>query len=447
MRTLLRAIATLLILSFAASAGTAAARNVILMIGDGMGPSHIRAAQLYSSRAQNRELHMIEVMQQGHTAYLVNDTTDALVTESAAAATQIACGVKVPARAVGMGTDGKTPCRTILELAREHGMATGLVTNSGLTDATPAAFSAHVEDRGDEPAVAKQQIGTGIEMLLGGRRRYFLPPSTGGVRKDGRDLLQEARANRYQVVQTAAELKRSAGAKVLGLFSMGNMALEIDRANTEEPSLAEMTTVALRALSENPRGFFAMIEGGRIDHAAHANDATATVRDVVAFDEAVGVALEFLRRNADTLLIVTADHETGGMALIGDGSGGGIDFAAMAKTRVSIETFPRELVGDLAPARLRAAAREQLGLELRDEDASQIAREIRRSDISRGYIRTPRSLISLLQRHLGVGWATQGHTASPVFAFGMGPGSEHLVGYRHNTDLFRIMREALESQR
>ena len=450
MRAKLRAVTTLLILSlaFAAAAASAApARNVILMIGDGMGPSHIRAAQLYSLRVLKRELRMMEVMQGGRTAYLVNDTADAVVTESAAAATQIACGVKAPARAVGMVADGKTRCRTILELAREHGMATGLVTTSGLTDATPAAFSAHVENRDDEITVAIQQIGSGIEVLFGGRRRDFLPQSAGGVRKDGRNLLQEARASRYQVLQTAAELKRSAGAKVLGLFSMGNMALEIDRARSAEPSLAEMTTAALRALSENPRGFFAMIEGGRIDHAAHANDAAAVIREVIAFDEAVGVALEFLRRNADTLLIVTADHETGGMALIGDGSGGGINFAAMANSRGSIEALLRELAVDPAPARVRSAAREQLGLELDARDANLLAEEIRRSDGSRGYIPTPRSLISLLQRHQGVGWATQGHTASPVFAFGMGPGSERLAGYRHNTELYYIMREALQSGR
>jgi len=450
MQALLRTMRALFILSFAvatAAANAAPARNIILMIGDGMGPSHIRAAQLYSLQVLKRELRMMEIMREGRTAYVVNDTADAIVTESAAAATQIACGVKVPARAVGMGSDGKTPCRTILEFAREGGMATGVVTTSGLTDATPAAFSAHVENRDDEIAIATQQVGSGIDVLFGGRRRFFLPPTAGGVRKDGRDLLREARTSGYEVVQAAAELKRAAGAKVLGLFNTGNMGFEIDRAGSGEPSLAEMTTTALRALSQNPRGFFAMIEGGRIDHAAHANDAAAAIREVVAFDEAVGVALEFVRRNADTLVIVTADHETGGMALIGDGSGRGIDFAAMAKTRASIETLLRELAVDPAPARVRTAAREQLGLELDARDAGQLAEEIRRSDNSRGYIPTPPSLVRLLRRHLGVGWATQGHSASPVFAFGMGPGSERIVGYRHNTELFYIMREALQFSR
>ncbi|MEW6335614.1 MAG: alkaline phosphatase, partial [Thermodesulfobacteriota bacterium] len=121
------------------SASAAQARNVILLIGDGMGPSQFGAAWLYSNRILGRELRMVEVMKEGRTAYLVNDTADAIVTESAAAATQIACGVKVPARAVGMGADGRTPCKTILELARSSGRVAGLVTTSGITDATPAS--------------------------------------------------------------------------------------------------------------------------------------------------------------------------------------------------------------------------------------------------------------------------------------------------------------------
>jgi alkaline phosphatase len=142
------------------SSVAAGAKNVILMIGDGMGPSHFGAAWLYSNRVLGKELRMVEVMKSGRTAYLVNDTADAIVTESAAAATQIACGVKVPARAVGMATDGKTPCKTVLELAKEKGLATGLVTTSGITDATPAAFAAHVEHRSDEATVAVQELQT-----------------------------------------------------------------------------------------------------------------------------------------------------------------------------------------------------------------------------------------------------------------------------------------------
>jgi len=293
------------------------AKNVILLIGDGMGPSQFGAAWIYSNRVLNRDLRMSELMKKGRTAYLVNDTADAIVTESAAAAGQIATGQRMTARALSMAADGKTPIKTILEMVKEKKLATGLVTTSGITDATPAAFATHVAHRSNEESVADQELKFGVDVLMGGRKQFFLPESAGGKRKDGRNLLEEAQKTGYTVAGTAEELKAAPTGKVLGLFNMGNMSFEIDRAATQEPSLAEMTRKTLQILSKNKSGFFAMIEGGRIDHAAHRNDAPATIRDTLAFDEAVGVAMDFVKKNPATLLIVTADHETGGMALIG----------------------------------------------------------------------------------------------------------------------------------
>ncbi len=426
----------------------AQARNILLMIGDGMGPTHVGAAWLYSNRILGKELQMVEVMQSGRTAYLVNDTADAIVTESAAAATQIACGVRVPARAVGMGPDGKTPCKTILELARDKGMLTGLVTTSGITDATPAAFAAHVPHRSDEASVAAQQLTLGVDVLLGGRKQFFLPEAAGGKRKDGRNLVEEARRAGYAVVGTAGELRQAGGPKILGLFSMGNMAYEIDRVRTAEPSLAEMTAKTLEVLSKSPKGFFAMIEGGRIDHAAHRNDAAATIRDTLAFDEAVGVALKFQRKNPDTLLIVTADHETGGMALIGHSKESkeyvGIDLAAIQKAQASFELILDELGKNPTPEKVRDAVKKHLALEITEEEAKVVADDtIRKLDPKNYSYATLHSLAFVLRPYLRVGWGSQTHTASPLFAFGTGPGSEELVGFRHNTELFRIMRAAL----
>ena len=418
-------------------------RNIILMIGDGMGPSHIGAAMLYSTGELGRNLRMVELMNSGRTAYLANDTADAIVTESAAAATQIACGVKVPARVVGMGPDGRTPCLSILEIARQRGMATGLVTTSGITDATPAAFSAHVETRSDETAIAAQQLGLGVDVLLGGARRFFLPESAGGSRSDGRNLVEEARRAGYALARNASELARLRSAKILGLFSMGTMAFEIDRALSTEPSLGEMTAKALDVLSQNSRGLFVMIEAGRIDHAAHGNDLAAVVRDMLAFDEAIGVALEFQRKHPDTLIIVTADHETGGLALTGMGGGKGINFPAIRNTRSSLDAILGYIGESPTAAKVRSVAASHLALALSDEEAQLVASELHRKDAAQPPVSTSRTLMSLLQRHLGASWATRGHTASPVFAFGSGAGAEAISGFRHNTELFRIMRDAL----
>ena len=437
-----------LLLPWSALAGQA--KNIILLIGDGMGPSQFGAAWLYSNRILGKELRMVELMKDGMTAYIVNDTADAIVTESAAAATQIACGVRVPARAAGMGTDGKTPCTTILESAKAGGKVTGLVTTSGITDATPASFAAHVPHRSDESSVAAQELSLGVDVLMGGRKQFFLPEtSAGGMRKDGRNLMDEARAAGYTVVGTADELKQAPNGKILGLFNMGNMSFEIDRARTQEPSLAEMTVKTLQVLSQSPKGFFAMIEGGRIDHAAHRNDAAATIKDTVAFDDAVGVALDFARRTPGTLLIVTADHETGGMALIGHSKDSkeyvGIDLKAIQKIQLSFDPLIEMIGKNPTPEKVKEVVKQQLAIELTDDEAKTVANDnLRKLDPANYSYVTSHSLAFVLRPYLRVGWGSQTHTASPLFAFGTGPGSERIKGFLHNTELFTIMKAALE---
>jgi len=425
------------------------AKNVILLVGDGFGPSHFWATSLYSTRILQKDLRMVEVMKAGRTAYLVNDTADAIVTESAAAAGQIATGKRMTARALSMAADGKTPVQTVLEIVKARGVATGLVTTSGITDATPGAFAAHVAHRSDETSVADQQLKLGVDVLMGGRKQFFLPEISAGKRKDDRNLLNEAEAAGYTVVGDAEELKAATGPKILGLFSMGNMAYEIDRRNTQEPSLAEMTAKTLEALSRNPKGFFAMIEGGRIDHAAHRNDAAGVIHDTLAFDAAVGVALDFARKNPDTLLIVTADHETGGMALIGHSKTSkeyaGMDLAAIQKITASFEVISGEFGKNPTPQKIQKVVKDYMDIQITDDEAKTVANDtIRKLDPANYSYPYLHSLAFVLRPYLRVGWGSQTHTASPLYAFGIGPGSEKLTGLVHNTQLFDIMKAALE---
>jgi alkaline phosphatase len=433
----------------ATDASSGKAKNVILLIGDGMGPSHFGAAWLYSNRVLKKDLQMVQVMNAGRTAYLVNDTADAIVTESAAAAGQIATGRKMTARAISMAADGKTPVTTVMEMVKVKGLGTGLVTTSGITDATPAAFAAHVPHRSDEASVAEQELKLGVDVLMGGRKQFFLPEVSAGKRKDGRNLLDEARAAGYAVVGDAEALKAAQGGKILGLFNMGNMVYEIDRKATMEPSLAEMTAKTLDVLSRNPKGFFAMIEGGRIDHAAHRNDAAGTILDTLAFDEAVGVAREFARKNPDTLVIVTADHETAGMALIGHSRDSkeyiGIDLAAVQKVTASFEVIAGDLGKSPTPQKVQQVVKEYLGIQITEDEAKTVANDtIRKLDPANYSYPYLHSLAFVLRPYLRVGWGSQTHTASPLWAFGMGPGSARLTGLLHNTQLFDIMKTAME---
>jgi len=434
------------LLSFGVFAGEA--KNVILLIGDGMGMGQIGTTLLYSRTMLGRDLRMVELMKPGRTAIVLNDTADAMVTESAAAAGQIATGKRMLAGAISMAEDGKTPLRTLLEIAQDQGKAVGLVTTSGITDATPAAFAAHLAKRSDEASAAEQELQHRADVLMGGRRQFFLPESAGGKRKDGRDLVAEARAAGYAYATTAEEMQGVGQTPLLGLFNSGNMSFELDRARTQEPSLAAMTVKTLQLLSASKKGFFAMIEGGRIDHAAHRNDAAATIRDTLAFDEAVGVAIDFAKAHRGTLVLVTADHETGGMAVIGHSKTSkdyvGADFKAIERIDASFEVVLKELGAKPTPERIRDAVKQHFAIDLTDAEVETVARDTLKSlDPANYNYDLLHSLAFVLRPYLRVAFVTQTHTAAPLALFGTGPGSERVGGLMHNTEIFGLIRDAM----
>ncbi len=429
------------ILSFAGQA-----KNIILMIGDGMGPAHIQVTWLYATRQLGKNLVMTEVMDNGRTAYMVNDTADSTVTESAAAATQMATGVKVLAKSIGIGPDGKV-LKTILEMAKDKGKATGLVTTSKITDATPAAFVAHVEHRSDEMRIADQLVKSGVNILFGGGKDFFVPESEKGKRKDGKNLLIEAKGNRYAVAETAEEMKSAQGDKILGIFNQGFMNFEIDRKGSTEPSLAEMTAKALGVLGKKEQGFFLMVEGGRIDHAAHYYDIGSVISDTLAFDEAVKVAYDFQKANPDTLLIITADHETGGLVVLPytptSKEYEGINLEAISKIKASFLKRNMELGNNPSPEKIKEVMKKYYDIDL-TEDQVKIIQEnpIKKLDPRHFAKYGDAGIASVLRLHHRIGWATDSHTANPLFLWGIGRGSDKIKGWRHNTDLFRIMKEA-----
>jgi len=429
------------ILSFAGQA-----KNVILMIGDGMGPAHIQITWLYATRQVGKNLVMTEVMDNGRTAYMVNDTADSTVTESAAAATQMAAGVKVLAKSIGIGPDGKT-LKTILEMAKEKKKATGLVTTSRITDATPAAFAAHVEHRSDEMRIADQLVRSDVNILFGGGRDFFIPESEKGKRKDGRNLLNEAKQNKYVIAETAEEMKNAQGDKILGIFNQGFMNFEIDRKGSPEPSLAEMTAKALQVLSQKEQGFFLMVEGGRIDHAAHYYDIGSVIFDTLAFDEAVKVAYDFQKGNPDTLLIITADHETGGLVVLPytptSKEYEGINLEAISKIKGSFLKRNMELGVNPSPDRIKEVMKKYYDIDLTEDQVKVIQENpIKRLDPRHFAKYGDAGIASVLRLYHRIGWATDSHTATPLFLWGIGPGSERIKGWRHNTEVFSIMKEA-----
>lgn len=287
-------------------------QNIILMIGDGMGVGHISAARVAAAGSDGR----LAMDTMPFTGLIVTHPAQGLVTDSAAAATAMATGRRVSNGSVSMDGDGNR-LRTIVQLARELGKATGIISTKSVTDATPAAFVSSVRSRSEHDEIAAQLITSGADVVLGGGRKHFLPSGDGsGARKDARDLLAEARALGYDVVDTAEGMVGSAAEKMIGLFAPDSMTTR-----APEPSLAEMTARAIDLLARRENGFFLMAEGAQIDTYAHANNVEETIRQTLLFDEAVRVALDFAAKDGRTLVVVTADHDTGGMALL-DGDGG-----------------------------------------------------------------------------------------------------------------------------
>jgi len=248
--------------------------------------------------------------------FIRTHSADALVTDSAAAGTAMASGVKTNNGMLAMTPDG-TQYQTILEAAKDKSMATGLVVTSAITHATPAAFASHVEARSMQDKIAEQLIENKVNILFGGGREYFLPGSDSESRRnDQKDLIKHAQDTGYLYIRNEQELKTARHTNILGLFQLGPLTTV-----APEPTLAELTTKAINILNSQTNrkkhGFFLMVEGSQIDWACHDNDAAETVRLTLLFDQAVKAAIDFALKDKHTLVIVTADHETGGLTIKG----------------------------------------------------------------------------------------------------------------------------------
>ncbi len=282
-------------------------KNVILMIGDGMGFINIVATRTVVLGAHGR----LTIERLPVTGAIDNYTANEFVGGSAATGTSLATGYKTNVNMISQLPDG-TPVLTILEAAQEKGMSTGLVATATITHATPAVFAAHVPNRYSEVEIADQLLESNTNVLFGGGRALFRSGLSGykTTRSDGRDLVEEARKADYVYVETKDELfeLKAENDFVLGLFNDGYLANEYP-----EPSLAEMTDVALEVLSQNEEGFFLMVEGSQIDWGEEDNDIKYTIIEQLHFDLAIRSAIRFAMEDEETLVVVTADHETGGM--------------------------------------------------------------------------------------------------------------------------------------
>jgi alkaline phosphatase len=275
--------------------------SIILMIGDGMGYEHVELARL----VEVGEYGSLTMQQLMWNASVITTNVDGEITDSAAAGTALATGNKTINHKVGELPDG-TPVENIVEFGQSLNKSTGLVSTCRIVDATPATFATHVDDRYETAEITRQLVEeANVDVLLGGGTTYFSV-----------DQINTMISNGYSVVYDRSSMMGVTSGKLLGLFAVDYMDYELDRNYATTPSLAEMTSKSIEILSQDSDGFFLMIEGGLIDLAAHAKNKVNDALDTIEFDKAVKVALDYVKEHSNTILMVTADHETMGLVVV-----------------------------------------------------------------------------------------------------------------------------------
>ncbi len=422
-------------------------KNIIILFADGAAPVQWDFGRYSSAVLRQQSFAVTDVVFREGTLGLMSTSPHGVyVTDSAAAASAMSTGYKVVNGAVSITPDGK-PQKTAMQAARAAGKRIGLVTTATVYDATPAAFSINAASRRDSQVLVDLLFALEPDVLMGGGADFFLPAGTpGGKRKDGKDVIAALRAKGHQVVRNPAELKAANSPKLLGLFSDEDMDFDVDRDPAKEPSVAEMTAGALKALAQqSPNGFVLLVENENTDTASHANDAASLMRALWAFDDAVKVALEFQRRNPDTLLIVTGDHETGGFSptyaqkdLSSMSSGnrlyaGEEQLRMLERITMSLSMMKEKLGKKPSPEVLdQLIARHFPGFRL-DADLRELL--LSGKPLERNYSYMPQNILGrMVARQTGFYWGASGHTPEPVAVGAIGPGSELFRGFQDNTD-------------
>ncbi|MDU2241435.1 MAG: alkaline phosphatase [Paenibacillus sp.] len=382
-----------------AVAASSQTKNVILFVGDGMGNAARNAIRL-ATVGEKGKLAMDDMPYAG----LVHTSSTSAVTDSAASATAYASGVKTYNGAIGMDAN-KKPVKTIMEYAKQAGLSTGVVTTSQVTDATGAAFGAHVENRSAQSDIALQFLTKSkVDVLLGGGEDFWFPAGNPGAFQDEPaedpsekskgtqgNLVDKAKQLGYTYVNNKEDLQKAKGGKLLGLFANEEMFQQREEGDGDiyNPvvSLPDMTKKAIDTLSKNKKGFFLMVEEEATDEMAHENNAALTIKAGQQLDKAVQVAKDFAKKNPDTLVLVLADHETGGL---------------------SIESVDAE-----------------------DESGDAISKED-----------GPFAIAGSKEQFI-VDWTTSGHTAVDIPVTAMGKNANLFTGVFENTEIFTKMMKAL----
>jgi alkaline phosphatase len=424
------------------------ARNVIFLVADGMSIGALTMGDLMSRRQYGKASAWIDLYSGGRDVFrglMDMASADSFVTDSSAAASSWGCGHRINNGGVNWSVEGE-PLRPITHIFRDAGKATGLVTTTRITHATPAGFAANAPSRNLEAEIAVQYLENRIDVLMGGGDSYF----SASNRKDGRDLYAEFAAAGYAIARTRADLEGSgATAPFLGIFHASHLPYTVDHRTVpqlrdEVPTLAEMTRAALRKLDRHPDGFILQIEGGRVDHAAHSNDPAGLVYDMVAFNDAIEAVIEYVDGRDDTLVIITTDHSNANVGVNGSGPGytnAPKMFDQLQGFRHSNEWIFEQLPKEPMPAQIQEVVAAATRLQITTQEAEMLAQSMKGTFVTPyREERVPSAVLGAIQaNYLSINWLGGVHTSDYVELAALGPGSERLSYFTRNTELFDLM--------
>lgn len=419
------------------------AKNVIMLIADGMSTEGITLAR--QTKGGNLAMDEISV------GSVITSWANGPITDSAPGGTVYAAGEKTNNKYIGTSVND-TPIASIVEGAESIGKATGIIATSEITHATPADFTAHTNNRKHYNQILQQQINQDMEVVLGGG---FNKPSgfTSEVSTDEfaayyEDQVNNIKEEGFDFITTKDELDNYDGDKLWGSFADADLKYDFDRQSDNDnvqPSLAEMTDKAIEVLNKDEDGFFLMVEGSKVDWAAHANNTVGIVSDILAFDEAVEVAVNFAKEDGNTVVVVTTDHGNSGITI---GSNyyndniGSYDKATYSNTTdllknatITEERFD-EISSGKSDAEIKALALEYYGIDLTAEELAIVKGE-------QGEGRQV-GIREVIARRVGIGYTTGGHTGEQIYLGVYAPSDvELLEGVVDNTEVNKYMQRVL----
>ncbi|MCL1145547.1 alkaline phosphatase [Shewanella sp. 10N.261.52.F9] len=396
-------------------------KNMIIMVGDGMGPAYTSAYRYYQNNPDTEEIEQTvfdRLLVGMASTYPARQS--GYVTDSAASATALATGVKSYNGAISVDVN-KRPLTSIMQMAKARGMAIGVAVTSQVNHATPAAFLAHNESRRNYDEIAQSYLSSDADVILGGGQKYF-----------SEDLLAQFKAKGYQHIDDFSQLENLNQGKVLGLFADVQLPWVIDQQDSTQLSL--LTQKALDLLSQNDKGFVLLVEGSLIDWAGHNNDIATAMSEMHGFANAIEVVEQFVRANPDTLMVVTADHNTGGLSIGANG-----EYAWDTALLQGIKASPASIAEQaIAIDNWQTQLKQTLGFEVNKDELQRLS-----NARMQGKAAFETSLKQVIDSRSFTGWTTSGHTGGDVQVFAAGPAADLFKGNQDNTDIAEKMMSLL----